>query len=481
MSLPEMLALLRRSWPVVLVTFLIGGLAAFGYSSAQQPMYQANCQIFVAMGGVDAANSSALASAQFALQRVDSYAQVVTSPSVLNPVIQDLGLKVSARELAKRVTATNPLNTVLLNVAVRDANRANSAAITQQVCVRFGEAIQTLETASGTNVSSSPVKATVVQPAVIPDGPISPRKKLDLALGLLLGLAVGVGIIVLKDSLDTRINSQADLEELTNGVAPLGLIPFDETRSKKPLTVLEKHSNASEAFKAIRTNLQFVDVDNQPRVIVITSGLASEGKSTTAANLAITLGQAGFKTALVEGDLRRPRIANYLGIDPSVGMADVLAGTFTLEQVLVPWGNGLITVLPSGPTPPNPSELLGSKQMGVLLQQLRSQFDYVICDSPPLLLVTDAAVFAAQADGALIVVRHGKSRREQFTRVQTTMAQVGAKTLGTLINFVPPSNTRAYGYGYGYGYAEGYGSNPEIGNEKKKNPIARVLGGLIRG
>jgi capsular exopolysaccharide synthesis family protein len=368
------------------------------------------------MGGVDAANSSALASAQFALQRVDSYAQVVTNPSVLNPVIRDLQLKVTARDLAKRVTATNPLNTVLLNVAVQDANRNNSAAIAQQVCIRFGQAIQTLETASGAKVSSSPVKATVVQPAAIPDGPVSPRTKLNLALGLLLGAAIGVGLIVLRDSLDTRINSQADLEALINGNAPLGLTPFDVGRVKKPLTVLEKHSSAAEAFKAVRTNLQIVDVDHPRRVIVVTSGLANEGNSTTAANLAITLGQAGSKTALVEGDPRRPRIANYLGIDPAVGMAEVLAGTFTLDQVLVPWGNGLLTVLPSRPTPPNPSELLGSQQMHLLLQDLREQFDFVICDSPPLLLVTDAAVFAAQPDGALIVVRHGKSRREQFLR-----------------------------------------------------------------
>ena len=223
---------------------------------------------------------------------------------------------------------------------------------------------------------------------------------------------------------------------------------------------LDQTSSRSEAFRTIRTNLQYVDVDNPPRCVVITSAVPNEGKSTTACNLAITLAQAGSRVLLVEADLRRPRIADYLGVDGSVGLTDVMIGKRSLDEAIVGWNRGLFDLLPGGPIPPNPSELLGSHQMVATLAELATRYDAILLDSPPLLPVTDAAVLTSLSDGAVLVARHGHTRREQIMQAADAIHQVGGRLLGTVLNFAPTrgrSSGSNYGYGGGYGYGYSYG------------------------
>ncbi|MDX6212189.1 MAG: tyrosine-protein kinase, partial [Frankiales bacterium] len=186
--------------------------------------------------------------------------------------------------------------------------------------------------------------------------------------------------------------------------------------------------------------------------IVITSSIPQEGKSTTTANLAITLAQAGLKVVLVEADLRRPKLMQYLGVEGAVGLTSVLIGRVTLDDALQPWGNGSLMVLPSGPTPPNPSELLGSQGMAELIASLEQQADIVLVDAPPLLPVTDAAVLAKICDGALLIVRHGTTTREQVTRAAESLRVVDAHLIGNVLNMAPAKGPDAYGYGYAYRY-----------------------------
>jgi capsular exopolysaccharide synthesis family protein len=192
-------------------------------------------------------------------------------------------------------------------------------------------------------------------------------------------------------------------------------------------------------------------------VIAISSPLPAEGKTTTACNIALTLAQSGARVILVEGDLRKPSVGDYLGISNAAGLTNVLAGRHELRDVIVSYQRDTLAVLPSGPTPPNPSELLGSQQMRNLLTSLANHYDLVIIDAPPLLPVTDAAVLAAAADGAILVVRHGKTRREEVERALQSLTSVNAKVLGTVLNFAPRRSRRGgydgYGYGYGYGPA----------------------------
>ncbi len=308
--------------------------------------------------------------------------------------------------------------------------------------------MKALETPQGKK--SSPVEISVVRPAGVPTAPLSPRPKINLALGLLVGLALGVGAAVLRETLDMSVKSLDDVQDIT-GASPLGVVVEDPDAAGKPLLVHgDSHGPRAEAFRQLRTNLQYVDVDRPPRVVVVTSALPDEGKSTTSVNLASTLAPAGTRVVLVEADLRRPRVAHYLGIEGAVGLTDVLAGHCDLDVALQSWGRDLFSVLPSGPLPPNPSEVLNSQHMQELLKVLEGRFDVVLVDSPPLLPVTDAAVLARAGDGAIIVVRHGRTTKEQLARTVATLQAVDARLLGTVLNRVPRRGPDASYYGYAY-------------------------------
>jgi receptor protein-tyrosine kinase len=203
----------------------------------------------------------------------------------------------------------------------------------------------------------------------------------------------------------------------------------------------------------MRTNLQFLSVDDPPRVIVVTSSAPSEGKSTTAINLALSLAEAENSVVLVDGDLRRPTVSKYLDLVSAVGFSTVLSGAAPLSDVLQDTKFPRLTVLAAGATPPNPSELLGSHAAKRTLEELRSRFDFVIVDSPPLLAVTDAAVLATNADGALVMTRFGETKREQLAHAVRSLRDAGANVLGAVFTLVPTSGPGYYGaYRYNYSY-----------------------------
>jgi capsular exopolysaccharide synthesis family protein len=448
---------LRKRWALLALCTLVALGAAAAATLLSPKMYTSSTQLFVSSRDQTGAISDAYQGGLFAQQRIKSYAQVADSPGVTDVVADKLGI--SPAKLAGQVSAEAPLDTVLLNITATDSSPAQAqriaAAVAQEVTTRVPE----LETPSGS--SNAPVKITVIKAASLPGAPSSPRPKVNLALGLLVGLALGVGAAVLRESLDTTVKGKDDLQRLT-GATPLGVIAEDPEVAKRPLVVqVEAQSPRAETFRQLRTNLQFVDVDRPLKTVVMTSASAEEGKSTTACNLAITLAQAGVRTILVEADLRRPRVADYMGLEGAVGLTSVLTGLTSLDEALQPWGRNAMWVLASGPLPPNPSEILGSHQMSELLKTLEDRADMIVFDSPPLLPVTDAAVLARQADGAVLVVRHGKTRREQVTRALEALQGVDARLLGTVLNWAPIKGPDADNYGYGPGY---YSTRPGRGN-----------------
>jgi capsular exopolysaccharide synthesis family protein len=454
-TIVQYLRVLRRQWFVVLLLAALGVGGAAAYTARQTPMYSASTQLFVSTTSMSSTDISQMSQgSDFIQQRVKSYADVITSPDVLDAVIQRLRLPVTASQLAGQVSVDSPLDTVLLNVSVTDSSGARAAAIANAIAGQFPDFIAQLETPTGQ--ATSPVKITATQMATVPGAPVSPRVPLNIALGLLVGLGLGIGAAVLRDQLNTSVGGVADVERLT-GAIPLGVVPYDSNAAKQPLVDADQHSARAEAFRTLRTNLQFADVDHPPRVIVVTSPLPSEGKSTSACNVALTLALGGARVVLVDGDLRKPTVGKYLGISNAAGLTSVLAGRHELRDVVVTYGRDTLAVLPSGPTPPNPSELLGSQQMVDLLTTLANHYDVVVVDAPPLLPVTDAAVLAAAADGAVLVLRHGKTRREEAQRAIQALESVNAKLLGTVLNFAPKKSRNGgydgYGYGYGYGGA----------------------------
>ena len=314
--------------------------------------------------------------------------------------------------------------------------------------------VQELETPDGGVRPDA--RVVVEQRASIPDHAVVPKTARNIALGLALGVLLGVGLALVREVLDNTVNSRESLEEIT-GAGLVGNIPLDKKRRKQPAISFEaENSGIAEAFRKLRTNLQFLAVDRPPRVIVLTSSMPSEGKSTTAVNIALALAEAANRVVLVDGDMRRPTVHKYLDLVGPVGFSTVLSGATTLDEALQKTRFPGLTVLTSGTIPPNPSELLGSQAARNLLTELRAQFDYVIVDSTPLLAVTDAAILAAGADGALIMARFGHTKRESLAHAVGSLESVGAALLGAVFTMVPVRGNATYDYGYLY-HSEGSG------------------------
>lgn len=247
------------------------------------------------------------------------------------------------------------------------------------------------------------------------------------------------------------------MEQLT-GKGVVGTIPLDKQRRTEPAISFDTDNSAiSEAFRKLRTNLQFLAVDNPPRVIVVTSSVPSEGKSTTAINIALALAESDHRVVLVDGDMRRASLHKYLDLVGPVGFSTVLSGAVPLDDALQKTKFPGLTVLSAGTIPPNPSELLASQATRKLLVELRSQFDYVIVDSTPLLAVTDAAILASGADGVLMIARYGHTKRDQISHAVESLAGVGATVLGAVFTMTPLRGGASYGYTYSY-YGEGSGT-----------------------
>jgi capsular exopolysaccharide synthesis family protein len=447
-DLHDYFSVLRKRWRIVCLTTLLCVSGAGLLTLVTAPVYEAQAQLFVSAASSADANEL-LQGSSFTQQRVKSYADIVTSPQVLDPVIKDLDLGTTSAELAGRVTADVPLDTVLINVIVRDGSAERAAAIASAIASGFSKTVVQLERPRANGPAL--VKVSVVRTPAVPTTPVAPSPIRNTVLGLLLGLAAGFGLALVRDLLDKSVKGERDLRAFTDAPV-LGSIGFDPEVPGRPLIVqADPHSPRAEAFRQLRTNLRFIDAAKHPRSIVVTSSVAGEGKSSTAANLAITLAAAGSRTLLVEADLRQPQVAEYMGMEGAVGLTSVLVGLADLDDVLQPWGSGReLDVLACGMIPPNPSELLGSQAMVDLLRQLEARYDHVIVDSPPLLPVTDAAVLSTLTGGAVMVVGAGRVNRDQVEKALEALAKVEAHVLGVVMNRLPIKGPDAYAYAYSY-------------------------------
>ncbi|HBU43629.1 MAG TPA: chromosome partitioning protein, partial [Microbacterium sp.] len=364
MELRDYLHILRKNWLIILALTLVGVGAAAAYSLTRTPLYEAESSVFVSTQAGSGTIQDLNQGSNFSLDRVPSYVLVATSPVVLNPVIDDLGLDTTASQLAKQISVSSPLNSAIINVSVQDADPQLAADIANATAASLSDAVEEIETTAG--LTASPVRLSVIRPALPMSVPVSPNVPLNLALGGLIGLALGVAFAILRTVLDTKVRNPRDVAQLTDRPM-IGVIPFDPKAAERPIILEADPTNQrAEAFRALRTNLQFIELDGG-QTFVITSSIPSEGKSTTAVNLAIALADAGKRVALLDTDLRKPKVAEYLGIEGAVGLTDVLIGRAKVTDVMLPWGRRPLYVLPAGKVPPNPSELLGSSQMKALL------------------------------------------------------------------------------------------------------------------
>ena len=392
----------------------------------------------------------------FSQARVQSYVRTATTPVVLQPAIDALGLDTTPAALAQQIQASAALNTVLINISATDESPVQAAALAHAVSNSLIDAVEKLETSSASE--TSPVRLSVITPAIAPSMPSSPNVSRNLVLGFLSGAVLGLGAAFLRTKLDTKIRADSHLRKLTEAPV-LGTVAFDEAAERKPLLTQAAHqSPRAESFRQIRTNLQFANIDSDSKSMLVTSSLPGEGKSTTATNMAIAMSQAGYKVALVDADLRRPMIASYLGLESNAGLTTALMGAASPEDLMQPWGDDELYVLTSGQIPPNPSELLGSRAMSELLNSLESTFDAVIVDAPPLIPVTDATVLSQKVGGVVVVVGAGKVNTHDLEKSLRSLELVSSNVLGIVMNFLPTKGPDAYAYSY-YSYASQPGAS----------------------
>lgn len=467
MELSEYISILRKNWLLIIATTLLGLGGGAGLSLLATPEYESNTQLYVSVRPTDGNTMELVQGASYSQNIINSYVAVVETGIVLDPVVDELQLDMTGAQLASYVSVTSPTDSALINVTATSPSADQAAAIAGAVGESLKDVVDTgleTETQSGEN----PIVLTTTQEPRVPEAPVSPNVPVNLVLGVLAGLALGYGVAVLRSLLDSRIRSINDIEVIA-GKPLLGRITHDQEAKKNPLVASSSpRSPYAESLRALRTNLQFVNVNSTGRVYAVTSPGPGEGKTSTALNLAFTLAQTGARVAVVEGDLRRPVFSDYLGIEGGAGLTDVLIGRAEVDDVLQRWGKDQVFVLPAGRIPPNPSELLGSAEMKKTLDTLEKKFDYVIVDAPPVLAVTDAAVLGKHVAGLLMVVATDSTTKQELTAALGDLDTAGAEVLGMIATMVPANASGGHSYGYGR-----YGGDPEVESPVKPSPTEK--------
>jgi capsular exopolysaccharide synthesis family protein len=516
----------RRKWWIIGIA-LLGLAASLALSLNQADQYSSTAQILVQPTGTATATG---APAAVTPTQVQTDLQLVTSAPVEIKVSDRLGSKpsISASEVAQTnviaITAisSSPARAALIaNTYAKSfvsyqqhAALNNLATVEAQLSTQiktYGQQISKLKGRAGVaseltallnsqavlreqlaQMQVSGAVATggieLVTPALAPISPSSPKPREDGVLGLVAGLILGIAFAFLRDSFDDRLSSKDAAEQLS-GAPVLAMVPMVSSWKKRdqPLVVSISHplSPPAEAYRSMRTSLQFIRQERELRTLLVTSPTAAEGKTSTVANLGVVFAQAGERVVLVSCDLRRPRLGKFFGIDEQAGLTSVLLGELSLTEALQQVaGHDGLWLLGAGKKCPNPAELLSGPAARDAFAALRASFDLVLIDSPPVLPVTDAAVLAKDNDGTLIVVAAGQTKRIDLRRAAEKLAQVNASVMGTVLNQV--TRQTGYGYGYGHGYGSGYGSaygygaaEPSLtaaGNPASANGSAAIAG-----
>ncbi len=435
------LQLLREHWRTTLVCLVLGLLGALLVTVLMPKTYTSTATIYVsAVPGSDA--SALLESGQLSEQRMKSYVQLATSDRVGREVVADLGLSATAEQLLQHVSATSPAGTVVLNISASDTSPDRAAQIANSVAAAFDRLVAELER-PGNPTGPRIITTQVVEPALPPAEPEWPSPLLNVALGAVVGLLIGVGAAVVRGRLDNSVKSADDLRRIAP-LRVLGRIPQDRRLNRQPLAVHARPlSPAAEAFRQLRTSLQFLHSTQRVNVIMVTSPLRGEGRTTTICNLAVAMAQVGRRVVVVDADLRQPKVADMLQLSGGLGLSEMLAGSTKLPNVVRSWGGGVFDVVTSGRVPTNPSELLDSPRMANLIRDLRTRYDIVLVDAPPLLPVTDAAALTKLMDGSLLLARHGVTTVEQVHAALGSLATVSARVLGTVLTATPGAESQA--------------------------------------
>lgn len=468
MTASDYLRILRARWVLIVALTCLGTVVGLIYYLGQSTEYTSRSTLYVA-AQADSSTTAAYQGNLLSQQRVKSYLEIIESTRVSSQVVSQLQLRDSPGAVATRTSATSATDSSVIEVSYTDLDPLRSADVNNAISLVFTAVVNELERPINPQ-AVPPLAIRVIEPAVAPSAPSSPGLVETVALGLLVGLLVGAGLAIARNALDSSVHSVEELKRMTS-LPNLAVVSVAEDDVRTPGASDQRGTSTyAEAFKQLRNNLQFIDVDNPPRIVVVTSSFPEEGKTSTTANLALAMAAAGQRVIVVEADLRKPGLSSLFGIERSVGLTSVLAGKLKLQDAIQPWQAGRLYVLSSGVLPPNPSEILGSQNMKSLLQELRRSFDSIIVDTPPLLAVNDAAALAPSTDGTVIVCRFRSTKRAQLQTAIESLTSVHARVLGTILSRVPAKGVHSY-----MNYREYYSESPELRKAPAEIPSAEAL------
>ncbi|WOP17201.1 polysaccharide biosynthesis tyrosine autokinase [Raineyella sp. LH-20] len=442
MQFREFLAILGSRWKTVLVSLLLVLAASVVTTLRITPTYEASAQVFFS------AESTKAGGYTLTTNDLGTYQDLVGSPVVMDPLRNQLKL---APGTTLTVSAKASEGSPMLIITAR----SSSAQVAADAANAVGPQLASIgpDFAPLLNSAGQSVRATPVSPAAVPSAPISPNLPQNAALGLLAGIALGIGLALLRHFLDTRVRSEADLRAVSDRPLLGKLRQLPKGTTNAVVMNNDPHGVAAEEYRRLRTNLQFADVTTGGKhSFVISSVMPGEGKTTTAVNLAIALADSGARVLLVDGDLRNPSVATAMGLEGNVGLTTVLLGRATVAEAAQKWGDSTLYVLPSGAIPPNPSELLGSTAMETLFGQLLAAYDYVLVDSPPVLPVIDPVLIDRLVGGLLMVVSVNTTLKRDLAQAMKQLKTVEAKVAGFALNRMPNDDSASrYGGYYAYG------------------------------
>ena len=422
------------------------------------PKYESRSTVFLSVDVRD--TTDAIAALYFAQTRATAYADLAGSDELAKRVIDALDLDMTSVQLSNEISAEVVEQTSLIRLTVTDPSARRAQTINNVLTDQFTSYIAELETPGGATSGETP---QITDRASYSPKAVSPRSGLYMVVAGLIGLLLGIALALVRELLDRTIRTAEHVSEFTEAPV-LASVGFDTDMRNAPLlTDLGGFAARTEAFRLLRTNLQFIDLDNQPRCLVITSAVPGEGKTMTATNLAVALAQTGRNTLIIDADLRRPRVASTLGLDPAVGLTTALIGRTEIHDAIQVHEPSGLHVLASGAKPPNPTEILQSRITQDLIERLRASYDIVIIDAPPLLPVADTSVLATLCDGVILVVRHAATTRDQVSEAVNRLTQVGGRLYGVVVNMVAK---RAIGSYYYYYYEE---TAPERGGKSGRS------------
>ena len=499
-------AVMDRAWRVIITSVLCAAIA-FGYTFyLVTPMYQSAAMFYVNNNSFSVGDAAlSITSGDLVTSRglVDSYIVILKTRETLNEVIDYAGVNLSYGQVSGMISAEAVNETEIFRVTVTNPDPQEAEEIANAIAYILPKRISNI--IDGTS-------AKIVDSAVIPSGPSSPSYTKNTLVGFLLGFLVSVGLIALKEIFDTTVRSEEDIEQVCPHPV-LSLVPDmlaggkhksryyygygEKKKKKKKKAAKAKTQNqsealiggnisfvATEAYKRLRTKLQFSFADeNGCRVIGLSSALSGEGKSLTAVNLAYSLAQLNKRVIILDCDMRRPTLAEKMGLNKKPGLSEYLTGQHEFKDVVQRYGQEgdevTFHVISAGENPPNPVEMLSSLRMERILNSLRDNYDYILLDLPPVSEVTDAMAVAPKVDGMLLVVRQNYCDRILLSDTVQQFSFINAKILGVVFNCTSEHAGKYYGNGYykryyrrryykrygkSYGYGYGYSYNSEHKN-----------------